>query len=139
MNNYFKKLILLFTIFTAPALFATPVLAATPDGVGPWADTVVTTSQGLRNDGSAVPAVRSDPTSALGVAEQTNADGTFYSLGFGGSLTLGFVNGIQGGSMVFESTNLPYPVETAKVEFSADGTTWFNAGKIGRASCRERV
>src|SRR5258708_3386786 len=97
---------LTWTIFILPLFFVTPAFAAAPDGLGPWADTVVTTAQGLRNDGSAVPLVRSDPTAALGVAEQTNADGTFYSLGFGGSITLGFVNGISGGSMVFESTNL---------------------------------
>jgi len=104
--------------------------AAAPDGLGPWADNVVTTTQGLRNNGTPVLAVRSDPTSALGVAENTNADGTFYSLGFGGSITLGFVNGISSGEFVVEATNNPYPNETATVEVSQDGVNYYNAGTV---------
>ena len=104
--------------------------AAAPDGLGPWADTVVSTTQGLRQNGTPVAAVRSDPTSALGVAENDTVDGHFYSLGFGGTVTLGFVNGISSGTIVVEATNNPYPPETANVEVSQDGVTFYPAGSV---------
>ncbi len=132
IKDCLNKTLIISALTVLPLFLVTPAFAAAPDGAGPWADTVVTTAQGLQKNGSAVLPVRSDPTSALGVAEQTNAEGTFYSLGFGGSITLGFVNGIQGGSMIFESTNMPYPIETAKVEFSSNGTTWVNAGSVSQ-------
>lgn len=132
MSARLRKVIAGISILLSSLAFASPAFAAAPDGLGPWADTVVSSAQGLRNDGTPVLAIRSNPSSALGVAEQTNVDGTFFSLGFGGTLTLGFDNGISGGSMVFESTNLPYPTETAKVEFSSNGTTWVNAGSVSR-------
>jgi hypothetical protein len=116
--------------------------AAVSDGVGPWADNVVATNQGTRQDGSAVLAIRSDPTSAVGVAENTTTDGTFYSLGFGGDITLGFDNGISSGVIVVEATNNPYPDETAKVEVSPDNTTWTVAGNVaedGTVTVPQRV
>lgn len=128
-----KKLIT--TSFSSLALFSlvvTPAFAAAPDGAGPWADTVVAATQGLTKDGNPVPAPRSNPSSALGVAEGTNAEGTFYSLGFGGVITLGFDNGISSGVLLVEATNLPYPTETAKIEVSSDGVTYVNAGNVSQ-------
>ncbi|HVZ12075.1 MAG TPA: hypothetical protein VG965_03515 [Patescibacteria group bacterium] len=119
-------LVIVLTAFVAVAK------AASPDGLGPWADSVVATTQGLRNDGSAVPAIRSDATSALGVAENDTVEGHFYSLGFGGTITLGFVNGISSGAFVVEATNNPYPNETALVEVSQDGTHWYTAGTVSQ-------
>jgi hypothetical protein len=106
------------------------VRAAAPDGSGPWADSVINFSQGLTKAGGVIEPIRSDASQALGVAEQTVVAGTFVSLGFGGSLTLQFDNGISNGVFVVESTNPDYPVEHAQVDLSADGSTWFSAGSV---------
>jgi len=131
MKN-FKKLLLIVTPIISLFLFATPALAAAPDGMGPWADSVFSSAQGLMKNGLAVPAIRSNPTAALGVAEATIVDGNFFSLGFGGNIVLGFDNGISAGAVVVESTNPGYPIETAKVEMSEDGTTWVLAGNLSQ-------
>lgn len=133
MTAQFKKIVAGTSIILSSLAFASPAFAAAPDGNGPWADSVSSFSQGLMKNGGAVPAVRSDPTAALGVAEGDTTEGHFVSLGFGGVLTLGFVNGISGGSLVVESTNAGYPIEKAKVELSADGSTWFNAGTLSQS------
>ena len=123
-------LLLIIGLITAPY-----VLAATADGIGPWADEVVTTSQGVRKDGSPVNADRSDSSQALGVAEDTDVDGTFYSLGFpSGSMTLKFTNPIYNGSgadlKIIESTRMPYELETANVEVSTDGVSFTSVGSV---------
>ncbi len=105
-------------------------MAASPDGSGPWADSVTSATQGLRKDNSPVPAIRSNSSSTLGVAENDTVDGHFYSLGFGGSLVLKFDNTQSGGAIVVEATNLGYPEEKANVEVSENGTTWVSAGTI---------
>jgi hypothetical protein len=106
--------------------------AASPDGLGPWADTVVKTNQGLRNNGTPVLAVRSNPASMLGVAENDTVDGNFYSLGFGGTTTLAFDNGISSGVFAVEATNISYPSEMAKVEVSQDGINYYFAGTLSQ-------
>lgn len=111
-------------------LFASPVLAAAPDGLGSWADSVMSSSQGLMKNGAAVPAIRSDVTSAVGEAEFTLTDGDFFSLGFGGNIVLGFDNGISNGAVIIESTFPGYPGELAQVEMSEDGVTWVTAGTV---------
>jgi hypothetical protein len=125
------------------ALFnATAVMAATADGAGPWADSVVSSTQGLRKNGTAVVAERSNPTAALGQAENDTVGAHFFSLGFGGAITLGFDNPIQSGIVVVEATGGTYPNETAKVEVSTDGSNWFLAGNVtfdGAVSLPERV
>ena len=117
----------------AVAVFVSPAEAAAPDGLGPWADEVVTSSQANTKGGTPVSTVnpaRSDPTSALGVAENDTVDSHFFSLGFGGSITLRFDNGISSGVFVVEATNPGYPLEKADVEISEDGSTWFAAGQV---------
>lgn len=122
-----------FISLLAILLFSFAAIAAAPDGSGPWADAVESSSQGLRKDGSAVPAIRSDATSALGVAENNTTDGNFFSLGFGGNIVLSFDNGISSGTIeVVETTALPYPTEKAKVEVSEDGVAWINAGNVNQ-------
>ncbi len=108
--------------FNAPTTQTPPqecVATNTPES----AATVVTSDQGLRKDGSAVLATRSDPSAVLG-AHDTN----FYSLGFGGSITMSFaapVANVSGNDFeLYEVTNKPYPLETALVEVSQDGNTW---------------
>lgn len=120
----------ILTILSVFSLNIPMAIAAAPDGFGPWADTVTQAAQGLRKDGSAVLATRSDPTAALGVAEDNTTEGNFYSLGFGGVLTLGFQNGISSGAFVVEATNNPYPDEKVNVEVSEDGVTYYPAGTI---------
>ncbi|MBI4080393.1 MAG: hypothetical protein HY430_01330 [Candidatus Levybacteria bacterium] len=130
MNFCSKSFISAAAIVTISLFLPATALAAAPDGLGPWADTVSATSQGLTKGGGAVPAIRSDPTSALGVAENNTTDGNFYSLGFGGSITLGFDNGISSGVIVVEATNPGYPAEKAKVEVSEDGVSFVDAGTV---------
>lgn len=122
---------------TVGALAALPAIAqaAAPDGNGPWADEVQSSTQGKRADGTAVLPARSNPTAALGVAEDTNSEGTFFSLGFGGQIVLGFKNAIvndAGADMdleLVESTFEPYPKELVDVYVGTknkynQSTTW---------------
>lgn len=130
MTANFRNLFAGGSILVSSLLFVTPTFAAAPDGAGPWADSVFSVSQGLMKNGAAVPAARSDPNAALGVAENDTVEPHFFSLGFGGKLALGFVNGISSGVIVVEATNPNYPAEKAKVEVSENGTTWVDAGTI---------
>ncbi len=104
--------------------------AAPPDGLGPWADYVVSAQQGTARDGSPVLPSRSDPTAAVGVAENVATEGTFYSLGFGGQITLGYQNNICNGSgadldlELVEATIEPNLPELVDVYVSLDGVTY---------------
>lgn len=108
---------------------ATSVFAAAPDGPGPWADTVLSSSQGVMKNGLPVPPERSEPTEALGIPENLPTGG-FFSLGFGGNIILGFDNGMSNGAIIIESTFPDYPGETATVDMSQDGVVWINAGSL---------
>lgn len=119
-------------LVVAMSVFSGTAYAAAPDGAGPWADEVTSFSQGLMKNGLAVPAIRSDATAALGVAEDNTTEGNFVSLGFGGILTLKFVNPISNGIIVVEATNVGYPVEHANIALSADNVTWINAGSVNQ-------
>jgi predicted ribosomally synthesized peptide with SipW-like signal peptide len=109
----------------------------------PWADFIVSESQGKRRNGTAVLLERSDVGSALGAAETAGADSdpspqpwTFYSLGFGGTAVIKFDNLIMNGTgpdlKVFEVTGGTYPDETAEISASQDGTTWTVLGTATR-------
>lgn len=130
--NSLKKLQIIIPISLSLFFFVSPVLAATPDGLGPWADSVASFHQGVMKNGLPVPAARSNSTAALGVAENTpTVDSTFFSLGFGGDIVLGFDNGISSGALVVEATIEPgYPGEKAKIEMSQDGVNWVMAGTV---------
>lgn len=117
-------------LISAPLLtFTTTAFAAAPDGPGPWADTVLSSSQGLMKNGNPVPLDRSDPNEALGLAEFSLTE-KFFSLGFGGNIILGFDNGMSDGAIIVESTFPDYPGESATVDMSQDGITWVNAGAV---------
>ena len=126
-----RRTAVLVAVGVATAL-AAPALAALPDGsAGPWADNVIEFQQGLRSDGTPVPATRSDPEAALGAAEAGTAEGTFFSLGFGGKITLHFENKICNGSSspdldlyLEEDTIEPYPAELVDVFVSPDNVTY---------------
>jgi hypothetical protein len=68
-------------VVSAFSLVAPSVYAASPDGLGPWADMVSNFTQGQTKSAGAVPAPRSDPTAALGVAENDTVEPHFVSLG----------------------------------------------------------
>lgn len=116
-----RAIVGLLAAVTLGALGAGQAQAATPDGYGPWADIVLYQKQGLRADGTAVLPLRSNSKSALGVAENDNSDGSFFSLGFGGEIILGFKNKIVNGTgmdvdvKLVEATFEPYPKELVDV------------------------
>lgn len=111
----------------ASAASAAPVYASVVDSFTP----------GLRKNSTAIPAPRNNPLNALGTTAQTAADfpdfggftvqtGPFVSLGFGGELVVRF-DPFQFGppsAVVIETTNGTYPLETADVEISNNGTNW---------------
>ena len=72
-----------------------------------WADFVVDYTAGIRSDGQPLVADRTDPSNALGAAQDDDTI-NFVSLGFGGSLTLGFdqliVNGAGNDLAITETT-----------------------------------
>lgn len=131
-----KKTVVSLLVLTllAPGL---TVLAAAADGVaGPWADTVVDSSQGLKKNGTAVAADRSDTSDAIGPAESAGTPydnpvvaGSFYALGFGGWIIVSFDNYIvnEAGDdlQLYEVTvGTSYPDEKVMVEASQDGLSW---------------
>ena len=110
------------------ALAAAPSPACTPQ----WATSVTAFDQGLRKDGSAVLPERSEEDNALGDPSTPGLTSVnFVSLGFGGTITVRFdtaVSTTEADVLVVETTNGVYPLETASVEVSEDGTTFFPAG-----------
>lgn len=101
-----------------------------------WAADVVSNTQGKRKDGTPVLVGRSDPNLALGVADWVSGTGTkFYSLGFGGVITVkfeGYVLNVNGDDLsIHEATNGQYPEETVKIEVSKDGDSWYTLTEDG--------
>src|SRR3989344_33525 len=96
-----------------------------------WASTVISSSQGLRKNGTPVLSERSDPNDALDSPDGVgNPASGFFSLGFGGNIVLHFsspvLNG-EGPDLSFhEITNSrnSYPLEKAMVEVGVDNDTW---------------
>jgi len=89
------------------------------------AATVADFNQGLTKGGAAVDVSRSDPTDALG-----SPDGDFVSLGFGGDIELMFATPYSGPITitVSEITTGAFPLESAQVEVSENGTSWTSVG-----------
>ena len=83
-----------------------------------YANSVIDFTQGSVKK---VEAGRSDPMAALGAE-----DGSFVSLGFGGSIVLGFAKSFRAIGNVFEVTfnNKASHKESADIFGSADGVTW---------------
>jgi hypothetical protein len=100
------------------------------------ADRVVSSDQGRRKDGAPVAPGASDPTGAL------VPDELFFSLGFGGSITVEFdcpiPNGPGGDVGIWEITTGVHPPEYVEVEASRDGATWvvIGIGDNGRTAPR---
>ena len=95
--------------------------AASANAAVVYADSVVSAKQ----KGYVAPA-RSNTASALG-----EADGKFYSLGFGGNIVLSFSTLVGGAGTVTEVTNLPREtyIESAIFSVSLDGISWTKLGE----------
>lgn len=99
---------------------------------------IVEFHQGPRADGSPVDAARSNPDLAKGTPENTNLEGTFYSLGFGGSVVVKIAGGIYnhpGNDLrVVETTYWAWGCqrysERARVYISVDNVNWVDKGEI---------
>lgn len=123
-----------------------PVFASCEVPTLAFADSVVSSSQGVRKNGTPVLANRSNTASVLGPNESSGlpsdpavAAGTFYSLGFknngttdGGSIIVEFtdnviVDGPGNDLQVWEVTGGTYPDEHVRIEVSQDGINWFVA------------
>jgi hypothetical protein len=88
-----------------------------------------------RAGGPEQPAERGRPAEAPAGDDPSPAN-TFFSLGFGGSITLGFDNPICNGPgpdiEAREITLEPYPNETVNVFVSNDGVNFVLAGQISK-------
>lgn len=119
------------TITTTPVVTPSPTPSPTPTPLvcaPAYASSVVSVSQGTKNDGSPITDPnRTDPSKILGPA-----DNLFFSLGKNGTVTLAFstpISNIFGYDFTidfFEITNgrSGYPEERAMVEVSQDGITF---------------
>lgn len=123
--NMFKTL-----IATATVAIGTLAMAANADAGMVYANSWQNYNPGLQKDGNPLRPDRVNPAHALGAT-----DGDFVSLGFGGSLELGFGTTFGASTMVIETTfgsQTPgtYP-EQAQVEVrdAIDGT-WYTAGIV---------
>jgi|GEM_PF-552831 len=111
-----------------------------------YADSVVSSSQGVRKNGTPVLVARSNPAAGIGAPQTVGnfydnpppADSTFFSLGFknggatpGGEIVVEFTNNLivdgPGNDLkVWEVTGgTSYPDEHIKIDVSQDGTNWF--------------
>lgn len=98
-------------------------------------------AQGKRKNGSAVLAVRSMPSKALGLPQKNDTE-NFVSLGFGGKIVIRFnnviVNGTGADFQLWETTfgdknrNWSSYPEAVTVEASQDGNTWVTLGATNR-------
>ncbi|MFM2286416.1 MAG: hypothetical protein RLZZ543_1913 [Bacteroidota bacterium] len=120
---------------------------------------VVSAAQGLRKNGTAVPANRSIQGRMLGAPQMSDASTPasnypFYAMGYHGTVTLSFpytILNVAGADLqVFETTFGDNPSRTcasypekAKFEGSIDGSTWFDldavvtADDAGAILCRD--
>lgn len=111
----------------APETTIAPSRSLSASATTIYATEVVASSQGLRKDGTAVTADRSDPAFALGAP-----DAQFFSLGFGGSIAMKFAEPFSGTLLLsFEQTEVvTYPVEIADVYISANGVDYLLVGQV---------
>lgn len=96
-----------------------------------YASAVIDYDQGVKNDGNPVPSLRSIPEQGLAF-EAGKDESNFFSLGFEGWIIVEFDCPIRNGDgndvKVIEDTWGSYPLETADVYASQDGTTWTELG-----------
>lgn len=108
----------------------------------PWyASVIVDYEQGPKKDGNPVGAARSDPENALDF-ETGRDESNFFSLGFGGWIILEYDCPIRDGEgndvKVIEDTwGGPYPLESASVWVSQDGSSWEWLGEADNTQLEE--
>lgn len=124
------------TRIAALGAFSLVAAAGANAGIMVYATDVADFSPGLRKDGKALPAVRADPTKALGAPDLTDTL-NFVSLGFGGSLTLTFDTLFTQSVTVWETTwgNNPAGHPESADVFVGMGAThdvadWWLAGTV---------
>ncbi|MFY1112186.1 MAG: hypothetical protein AB3K77_10970 [Methanosarcinaceae archaeon] len=96
------------------------------------ASRVIDYNQGLQKNGNNVSVARSVPEQGL-VYETGRNESNFFSLGFGGNITVEFACPIRNGEgsdlKIIEDTWGSYPVEKAEVYASPDGEVWTYLGE----------
>lgn len=114
----------------------TPANPVSPPACSPgtgYVNETIAINQTTQLDGLPVPAYRSNTSYGYGIP-----DALYFSLGVNGSVTYkftGVVNNIAGVDFsIYEETlgRSTYPEETATVEVSADGVTWFTLPTLAR-------
>jgi hypothetical protein len=102
-----------------------------------YATTVVDSGQGLKKNGSPVNPGRSNAAQGLSY-DAAQSESSFYSLGMGGWIIVGFTYPIFNGPGVdlrlTEDTWGTYPLEKAEVYVSQDGVTWLHIGTADNTS-----
>ena len=138
MKNFTKFLIPVMCGAATLMGFNANAFQDNPEGC--YAMEVIDFQQGLDKNGNAVATDRSDPTKALMEPDRSNAPGGFFTLGFGGSITLKLAGAVLNGDgpdlKIWETTFAGDSCtntnqETASIEVS-DGVTWVNAGDVCR-------
>jgi hypothetical protein len=96
------------------------------------ASSVFDYDQGQRKDGTAVLPARSIPEQGLAY-DSEQSESSFFSLGFGGWIIVEFdcpiTNGEGNDIQVVEDTWGSYPLETAEIYASQDGSSWIDLGE----------
>lgn len=113
---------------------------------GTWADAVEASAQAkMQNGGDITDPERMDPAAALGEEDWDNGGSAgFFSLGFGGSVTLRFyeyVLNVPGTDLtVYEATNGDdYPLEEVEVEVSQNGSDWEQVDNADNTNVGDRT
>ena len=140
-----------------PQTSPTPTPTATPVACQiDWADTVISSTQGKRKNGTAVLLARSNPAAGLVSQSIGNpfdtpiVDSNFFSLGFpftptlAGTITVKFnspfINTAGPDLKIYEVTGgPPYPDEKVKVEVSPDNITYTDLGIFTKDSSIEMI
>ena len=107
---------------------------------GCYASQMMEYVQGVKSNGGAIDIDRTNPNEALDMPERTD-EMVFVSLGYGGSLTLGFDGAVPNGAgddievveTTFNNSSCDSYPEFADVYVSVDGDNWFFAKTICRA------
>ncbi|MFC1789775.1 hypothetical protein ACFLYY_02230 [Patescibacteria group bacterium] len=126
-SNPYKQLNPGAVIFQLDAEYEPQTICYVP-GQSVFASEVMSFNQGLRRDGNPVNIGRSNPLQGL-VYEAAQSESSFFSLGFGGWIIVGFddiiVDGPGNDIKITEDTwGGPYPLEKADVFVSQNGTDW---------------
>lgn len=123
---------ILLTLLVFCGLVVTEASAASPDGsAGPYADEVLTFTQGKTSDGTVIDSALSNTISALGVP-----DDDAVALGIGGTMIVKFEpsKAITSRVQLYElSPGGDLLMERVAVFMSRDGSTWFYAGTENRS------